>query len=211
MSAARRSTPSDPPCRAAEKKASTGRVLTIGGSGAVLEGVGCGPERCDVAVVVVLGAGRLGKCCEGRGGHRRWRFGAAMGTVVGRGWWDSGPERGVGGCGAEQLGRAVRGCAGADGWSVVGNVTTPVAQSMAGCEARSHDRPSTTGKSGGKRVTRKDMGEGLLLAMRTGVLTLRVMGPADVVVPSKSSSVICWRRGSVRRPSVFTTSDEIKQ
>lgn len=95
--------------------------------------------------------------------------------------------------------------------SAVGNVTAPVVQSMVGRAARSHDRPSTTGKPGGKRVMRKDKGEGLLSAMRTGALTLWVMGPADVVVPSKSSSVICWRRGSVRRPIVFTTSDEIKQ
>ena len=95
--------------------------------------------------------------------------------------------------------------------SAVRNVTVPVVQSMVGRAARSHYRPSTMGKPGGKWVMRKDKGEGLLLAMQTGALTLWVMGPADVVVPSKSSSVICWRRGSVRRPSVFTTSDEIKQ
>jgi hypothetical protein len=95
--------------------------------------------------------------------------------------------------------------------NAVGKVTAPVAQSMAGRVVRSHERPSTTGKPGGKRVMRKDKGVGSLSAMRTGALTLWVIGPADVVVPSKSSSVICWRRGSVRRPSVFTTSNEIKQ
>jgi hypothetical protein len=56
--------------------------------------------------------------------------------------------------------------------SAGGNVTAPVAQSMVGRVARSHERPSTTGKPGGKRVTRKDKRVGLFLAMRTGALIL---------------------------------------